>query len=76
MPTRPKYTAVVNFSCSGHHYAPGDAVDNPIVLDAVLRFGDDFVVTDVARARTARATNTEAEPSAAGNTTSPEEASK
>lgn len=77
MTTRPKYIAVVNFSCSGNHYAPGDAVDNPIVLDAVLRFGDDFVSTETVRARTSRASISDAEPPASGNNTqSPEEASK
>jgi hypothetical protein len=71
--TRPKHTAVVHFSCAGHRFAPGDPVDHPIVLDAVLPFGDQFVTTDSPRAAKAKASSTEADPPASA-TTSPTEA--
>lgn len=50
MTTRPKYTAASEFSVAGHKYVVGDPVDNPIALDAVLRFGDRFVKTNTKRA--------------------------
>lgn len=51
MSIRPKYTAAVEFSVAGNHFAVGDEVTDPLVLDAVVRFGDRFVTTDTRRAR-------------------------
>jgi len=50
---RPKYTAACEFSTAGFRFNPGDEVANPVVLDAVLRFGDRFVTTETRRARKA-----------------------
>lgn len=49
MSPRPKYTAAVDFSTAGQRFIAGDRVDNPVVLDAVLRFGDRFVTTNTKR---------------------------
>ena len=63
MTVRPKYIAVADFRCARRSFVVGDEVTDPVVLDAVLRFGDRFVTTDTARARkgsTADATPAEA----------------
>jgi hypothetical protein len=84
MPTkpRPKYIAARPFSCAGSQFAAGDTVDNPVVLDAVLRFGGRFVTIDTKRGRAAASTTeadpaadptTEADPAAASTTDTPEE---
>lgn len=72
MTIRPKYTAATDFSVAGHHFTPGDPVTEPIVLDAVLRFGDRFVTTETSRRRKATeadADQVEAQPT---NTTTEE----
>lgn len=66
MSVRPKYLAVVDFSTAGHHFSVGDPVVDPVVLDAVLRFGDRFVASDTRRAKAAAA---EADPVEAQPTT-------
>ncbi len=53
MTTRAKYLAATDFSVAGHHFPVGDDVVDPVVLDAVLRFGDRFVSTETRRARRA-----------------------
>lgn len=59
MSTRPKYVAATEFSVAGNHFSVGDEVVDPIVLDAVLRFGDRFVTSNTSRSRKATAADTE-----------------
>lgn len=51
MTIRPKHIAATDFVCNGHQFVAGDAVTDPVVIDAVAAFGDQFVTTDTARAR-------------------------
>jgi hypothetical protein len=71
MKSRPKYLAVVNFSCNGHRFTVGDPVDHPIVLDAVLRHGEQFVSTTSRRVKSAALT--EADPPAEASPTASNE---
>ena len=47
---RPKYRAVVNFSCAGEHYTAGDPVPAGQALQIALGHGDQFVTADTKRA--------------------------
>ena len=49
----PKYVAAKAFRCAGRGFAKGDPVENPVVLDATLPFGDEFITTDTKRGRQA-----------------------
>ena len=74
MKSRPKYLAVVNFSCAGHRFSVGDPVDHPIVLDAVLRHGDQFVSTQSRRVKSAASTEADPPAEATPNSNEPTEA--
>lgn len=56
MKTYPKYTAACAFTCSAQSFKEGDEVTNPIVLDAVLPFGDRFVTRKSTTTKTPPAT--------------------
>lgn len=49
MAPRPKYRAVVNFSCAGEHYTAGDLVPPGQALQIALGLGDRFVTADTKR---------------------------
>ena len=72
MIARSKYIAVADFRCARRSFTVGDEVTDPIVLDAVLRFGDRFVTTDTARAR--KGSTADATPAEAQTTSTPKEA--
>jgi len=72
MTVRPKYIATADFRCARRSFVAGDEVTDPIVLDAVLRFGDRFVTTDTARAR--KGSTADATPAEAQTTSTPKEA--
>lgn len=59
MTIRTKYIATSDFSVAGAHFTTGDEVTDPIALDAVLRFGERFVMSDTRRARKAAAADTD-----------------
>jgi len=56
MNARPKYVAVVDFSCAGDRFAAGDPVPESVALATALRHGARFVTT--ARSKRPKSTPT------------------
>ena len=60
MAVTPKtFTAVKAFSCASRNFEAGDVVADPVVLNVVLRYGEQFVEADTKRTRKATPTDTE-----------------
>ena len=57
--TAKTFTAVKAFSCAGRNFQEGDVVADPVVLNVVTGYGEQFVIADTKRTRKATSTETE-----------------